>query len=513
MRESRTGSATPWGRVVVVAIIAAVALAGTGAFAIGGSSAMYAGGPADWSPDPGKEVTPECPPANETTSDDASNETGNETDESGYQLVINYTGAWQGTIITNDTNIPIEGTGDETIDIEADEDERVAATVSKANVTGETMGVTLLLNGLVIDEQKPVEPTVDNFDDNDDGASTADDDQADSMSSDPAFASTSSDPSSGTETDDDWETFGEENEASSFEDSAVAAEDDPFDDSNDTETTNTTDSAFAAEDSDTIANDTDDTDEANETNDTEAGNATAAEECVTAENTTTATNDTNDTNDTALAIETDEEAQVVIADQNLTGSSVVVESATVPDSGFVVIHNMSMMEGESVEKSVVGVSEKLDAQQSEDIEVTLADDIDESQTLVAVVYRDSNDDGEFEFGESGEVIDEPYRDDEGSAVADDAFVTVPGDEDTVSASDETTTATTGAQDTSVFTETATPTETATADDAATTATQTSSEAMSGNAAERSTETNAPGFGIGVAVVTILGSALLATRRF
>jgi len=172
-----------------------------------------------------------------------------------------------------------------------------------------------------------------------------------------------------------------------------------------------------------------------------------------------------------------------------------------------------MMEGESVEKSVVGVSDKLDAQRSEDIEVNLADDINESQTLVAVVYRDSDGNGEFEFGESGEVIDEPYKDDEGSAVADDAFVTVPGDEDTAGASTETTTATAGAQDTSVFTDeptttTGQPTETGTA-----TAVQTSSEVMSGNAAEQSTETNAPGFGIGVAVVAMLGSALLARRRF
>jgi PGF-CTERM protein len=36
--------------------------------------------------------------------------------------------------------------------------------------------------------------------------------------------------------------------------------------------------------------------------------------------------------------------------------------------------------------------------------------------------------------------------------------------------------------------------------------------MSGNAAEETTETNAPGFGMGVAIVALLGLALLATRQ-
>jgi PGF-CTERM protein len=36
--------------------------------------------------------------------------------------------------------------------------------------------------------------------------------------------------------------------------------------------------------------------------------------------------------------------------------------------------------------------------------------------------------------------------------------------------------------------------------------------MSGNAVEESTETNAPGFGVGVAIVATLGTALLVTRR-
>lgn len=612
MDESQRGGATLRGRVAVTAIVTVVALAGVGTFAIGGSSAAGAGDAEGWSPYPGKEVTPDCPPTNETTPDNGTIDDG--TDVSGYQLVINYTEAWQGTIVTEDMNMPIEGTGNETIDIEADENESVAATLSKANITSETMNVSLLLDGEVVDNQDPVEPTVDNFDRTDDAStvessSSGFDDSTsefESTSNDSTFESTSDSGSfNETGTDDGWSTFGEENESSTFEGSASAQEnDDPFngseittsgsdyqirvaysgdwsgtigdvgstrsvegsgtesfdidvqsgdivsanaqkdDDSNDEltiqilrdgdvikETSTTAEFGVASVSAtlngtqaviaETDGNDTYATSSADDTSDVDDGNETTDDECVETKNTTQPTNDpvetsTTETNDSALALSTSGDAQVVFADQNVTETSLVVESATLPDGGFVVIHNMSLMQDGGVENSVVGVSEKLDAEQNEDIEVNLTptEGIEESQTLIAVAYRDTDGDGEFEYDGTEGGTDEPYRDDNGSAVSDDAYVTVIGDENTTGEagtySENTTTAST--EEASVFTETETRTATATEESRTAMSSPTTAEgAMSGNAAEQSTETNAPGFGLGIAVVAMLGAALLTTR--
>ncbi|PSP72677.1 hypothetical protein BRC86_12020 [Halobacteriales archaeon QS_3_64_16] len=523
MSESRSGPATPRGRALVLLVVASVALAGIGAFAVGGSSATRAGGPAEWSPVSGKEVTPDnetvCPPEEDTEVDNGTDDTTtNETDGSGYQLQITYEGEWRGTIVTENSDIPIEGSGNETIDIEADEDARIAASVSKTDITNDSLAIELLLNGIVIDEQIPAGPDVDNFDRT--GGSTVGE-----TSTDSSFDSTSDTIGSESSTD-DWETFGKENEStleessgSSVGDQPVTASDDPFGD-------NTTNETVTALDT------TNDTDADTETTD----DTTAAEDCEPVEdeevNTTPTTNDTDTetTNDSAFPATASGSAQVVFADQEAAndGTRVVVESATLPDGGFVVIHNESLMDGD-VRSSMIGVSENLDAEQSEDIEISLANRIEETQTLYAVLYRDTDDDGEFEYEGVGATTDQPYLDDSGSAIFDNAEVQVPGVDDTGTTADTSafesennSTTTSASTDESVFADTATATETPTAtDDGSAAGSESGTEAapavspstaMSGNAAEETTETNAPGFGMGVAIVALLGMALLATRR-
>lgn len=503
MNEKRGGPATPGGRALVLLVVGSVALAGVGAFAVGGSSATRTGGPAEWSPVSGKEVTPdeECEPPEEATSteNDTDDTTGSETDASGYQLRITYDGEWRGTIVTENSDVPIEGSGDETIDIEADEDARIAASVSKTDISDETMEIELLLNGQVIDEQIPAEPDVDNFDRT--GGSTVDETSADST-----FDSASD--TSSTTGSDGWETFGDNNESSpfndgsgnSFGDESVTADEDPFGD----DTTNDTATAEECEPVEDEAVDT--------TNDTDT--------------------DTETANDSAFSAETSGSAQVVFANQTVTGdgTDITVESATSPDGGFVVIHNESLMQGEdNVRSSMIGVSRKLDAEQNEDIEIDLANDIEESQQLYAVLYRD-DDDGNFEYGGTTEDSDEPYLNDNDMAIYDNATVTVPRADSTsetagtsiFGSENDSTTTTASADEESVFTDPATTTEPSATDDTEDTASSESgtdaapavrsSTPMSGNAAGESTQTNAPGFGMGVAVVALLGVALLATRR-
>ena len=499
MTDGRSEPATPRGRAVAV-VVAIVALAGVGGFAVGGSSATQAGGSADWSPDPGKEVTPadnaddetettteteaetttevDCPPVDDSDDDDDNDE--------GYQLNVSYAGDWSGRVLTNESSTPIEGSGSEIIDLNVDKDEHVGVSVTKTDLNSDTLSIQLLYDGEVVDEQNRIRPDVTHFD------SDADTSSFDSTSDTSSFDET---------TTDDWAAFGEDEESDAFGDDVFAQQEgDPFDE-----------------------------------------NDTIAEECEPVEendedDTTTETTD----DDSDFSIETDEEAQIVFADQTTreAGTNVVVESVTLPDGGLVVIYNTSMMDGDgSIEESVVGVSEKLDAQQSEDVEIDLAYELEESQTLVAVAYRDTDENGDFNFDNAGEAIDKAYVNDEGEAVGDDAYVRVPNDDDDdtpedfetsasgadVFGDEESTTTDASAQSAEVFTDTDTSTATVTRTETTesdstlnaqegTSAPETPNTDMSGNAVEESTETNAPGFGVGVAIVATLGTALLVTRR-
>ncbi|WP_150123035.1 twin-arginine translocation signal domain-containing protein [Haladaptatus sp. R4] len=132
---------------------------------------------------------------------------------------------------------------------------------------------------------------------------------------------------------------------------------------------------------------------------------------------------------TAIAMESS--AAVTFDDQTTGGTSVTVKSATLPEGGFVAIHDDRLLDGKALE-SVIGVSDTLDAGTHTDIEVDLFDvdgaDFDEKMleddgTLIAMPHVDSNDNGEYEFVSSGGKTDGPYTKDD-KAVIDDATVTV-----------------------------------------------------------------------------------------
>ncbi len=132
---------------------------------------------------------------------------------------------------------------------------------------------------------------------------------------------------------------------------------------------------------------------------------------------------------TAIAMQSS--SSVTFDDQTSGGTSVTVTSATLPDGGFVAIHDSRLSDGKALE-SVIGVSESLDAGTHENIEVDLFDvdgaDFDTKmletdQTLIAMPHVDSNGNGEYEFVSSGGKTDGPYTKD-GNIVVDDAMITV-----------------------------------------------------------------------------------------
>src|SRR5699024_8653683 len=84
--------------------------------------------------------------------------------------------------------------------------------------------------------------------------------------------------------------------------------------------------------------------------------------------------------------ESREQASVSIRNQTIQSDSVTIESARLPDGGFLVIHNDSYLPPESAPlESAVGVTSYLEAGQHNGVSVPLLDGtVAEDQTLVAV---------------------------------------------------------------------------------------------------------------------------------
>ncbi|WP_049916708.1 DUF7282 domain-containing protein [Halogeometricum pallidum] len=124
-------------------------------------------------------------------------------------------------------------------------------------------------------------------------------------------------------------------------------------------------------------------------------------------------------------------AAVSFAAQPSGGHTVVVENVTLPEGGFVTIHDASVTEG-NVLGSVVGTSEYLDAGTHENVTVHLDEPPTESGAFVAMPHADSDGDRVYDFVADNGETDGPYTAD-GSAVVSQANVSVSA---TVSMSDQ-----------------------------------------------------------------------------
>ena len=116
-------------------------------------------------------------------------------------------------------------------------------------------------------------------------------------------------------------------------------------------------------------------------------------------------------------------ATVTFSDQDSDGETVVVDSTSMSEGGFVAMHDETLLEGDAF-GSVVGVSEYLEAGDHSDVEVTLDEPLEENQTLIAMPHRDTNDNQEYDFVDTQGEEDGPYVDEAGDAVIDDGCVRV-----------------------------------------------------------------------------------------
>jgi hypothetical protein len=146
---------------------------------------------------------------------------------------------------------------------------------------------------------------------------------------------------------------------------------------------------------------------------------------------------------TAVAQQSDgSSASATFDDQTSKGSSVTVQSATLPEGGYVVIHDSSLLDG-AVLESVIGVSEYLEAGTHESIQVSLFEGVEgadfersmleEDQTLIAMPHRETNGNETYDFVATGGEADGPYTMD-GSAVVDEAAISVKSTDSKPSAS-------------------------------------------------------------------------------
>jgi len=115
-------------------------------------------------------------------------------------------------------------------------------------------------------------------------------------------------------------------------------------------------------------------------------------------------------------------ASVSIDTQTSDGKTVVVENVDLAEGGFVTIHDASLGAGAVIE-SVRGTSEYLDAGAHEDVVVELDAPLNETNQLIAMAHRDTNDNEAYDFADSGGSDDGPYTA-SGGAVIDTATVSV-----------------------------------------------------------------------------------------
>jgi PGF-CTERM protein len=166
-------------------------------------------------------------------------------------------------------------------------------------------------------------------------------------------------------------------------------------------------------------------------------------------------------------------ASVTFEAQETAGDSLTVASVSMSQGGFVTIHDASLLEGATFD-SVRGSSDYLEAGTSEDVEVSLDDPVEESGTFVAMPHRDTNGNEAYDFVSSEGGADAPYVTAGGDIVLADAQVTL-------------------------------------ADGATATDTGMGSDGGSDSTPDSTESGGQPGFGAVVAVLALLGAALLARR--
>lgn len=184
---------------------------------------------------------------------------------------------------------------------------------------------------------------------------------------------------------------------------------------------------------------------------------------------------------------------VSMSDQrSANGRLLQVDSAYLPDGGFISIHDARAFERGDVAGSILGTSGYLSAGGHDHVRVTLDESLsDGTNRVVAIPYRDVDENAIFDVGHANRQNDEPYEVG-GSEVTDSAAVSVPTPTPTKTSSTTTTTTTSAT--------TTTPSAT------------TTSTTLPSTTDEADASANSPGFGGGVTVLALVLAVIAAYLR-
>ncbi|MGQ5518102.1 DUF7282 domain-containing protein [Halococcus saccharolyticus] len=115
---------------------------------------------------------------------------------------------------------------------------------------------------------------------------------------------------------------------------------------------------------------------------------------------------------------------IALDNQTSNGTTVTIESVTLPEGGFISVHNESLTppQNETI-GSIIGVTDYLDAGTHRDLEVVLDRPISHNQTVIAKAARDTNGNQTFDVRRSQGFQDTAYSSN-GSAVTDRATIQI-----------------------------------------------------------------------------------------
>ena len=145
---------------------------------------------------------------------------------------------------------------------------------------------------------------------------------------------------------------------------------------------------------------------------TVAQDETTTTEDVTGENETTTEEmaETTTAEEPASVTFLNQTAGITFVNETANDTTVMIERAVLPDGGFVAIHAAENVSGEYEQAenvtigAVLGNSTYLEPGDHANVVIQLDRPLNESQTLVAMAHRDTNDNQQYDFPEA----DEPY---------------------------------------------------------------------------------------------------------
>jgi hypothetical protein len=191
---------------------------------------------------------------------------------------------------------------------------------------------------------------------------------------------------------------------------------------------------------------------------------------------------------------------ITFNDQQSSGQSVLIQSVTIPQPGFIVIYDSSRSGNET--NQIIGSFHLLGSGTFQDIPVPLNTPIDQSTSLTAVIHLDTNNNGQFDYVSSNGTQDPPLTRQGDRRIVDLAQITVQNNGRSSG----------GATDSSIDSRTNTDSGPQTASGSDGGNDGTNGTGGDSQTQQQGTEVGGPGFGLVIGIGALIAVALLAARR-